>query len=88
MEGNSSDMVSRRVYAPQALNIAGYGRPNWALAANGGAAGSSPAAPPASAAPETPVRYAPYEYDVKIALPMIEFTRENIIYDMRNSVDA
>ncbi len=27
-------------------------------------------------------------YDVKIALPMIEFTRENIIYDMRNSVDA
>ena len=68
VEGNSSDMVSRRVYAPQALNIAGYGRPNWALAANGGAAGSSPAAPPASAAPETPVRYAPYEYDVKISL--------------------
>ena len=27
-------------------------------------------------------------YDVKIALPMIEFTRENSIYDMRNSVDA
>ena len=68
VEGNSADMVSRRVYAAQALNIAGYGRPNWALAANGGAAGSSPAAPPASAAPETPVRYAPYEYDVKIAL--------------------
>ena len=60
VEGNSSDMVSRRVYAAQALNIAGYGRPNWALAANGGAAGSSPAVPPASAVPETPVRYAPY----------------------------
>ncbi len=62
VEGNSSDAVARRVYAAQALNIAGYGRPNWALAAGG-------SAPPASpAAPEKEPRYGPYEYSVKIRL--------------------
>ena len=64
VEGNSSDMVARRVYAPQALNIAGYGRPDWALAA-----GASPSKPsPAPSAPGKDARYAPYEYSVKIAL--------------------
>ena len=67
VEGNSSDMVSRRVYAPQALNIAGYGRPNWALAANGGKGDAASPAPPA-APPETAAHYAPYEYAVKIHL--------------------
>ena len=62
VEGNSSDMVARRVYALRALNIAGYGRPDWALAAESGA--PSPELP----APAPPAHYAPYEYGVKIAL--------------------
>ena len=33
VEGNSSDMVSERVYQVGASNIAGYGRPDWKLAA-------------------------------------------------------
>ena len=66
VEGNSSDMVSRRVYAPQALNIAGYGRPNWTLAA-GGAGNAAPPASPADA-PEKKASYAPYAYSVKISL--------------------
>ena len=66
VEGNSSDMVARRVYAPQALSIAGYGRPDWALAAD--AEAPSPAPPPADAAPERPVSYADWEYRVKIHL--------------------
>ena len=52
VEGNSSDMVSRRVYALQALNIAGFGRPNWALAAGEESAGK----PEAPAAPDAPAR--------------------------------
>lgn len=62
VEGNSSDMVARRVYALQALNIAGYGRPNWALAEE------AAASPPAVPAPEEKPLYAPFEYSVKIAL--------------------
>ena len=34
VEGNSSDMVARRTYQIGASNIAGYGRPKWALAAS------------------------------------------------------
>ena len=66
VEGNSSDMVARRVYAPQALNIAGYGRPNWALAADGKDAAPAPA--PSAGMPEKKANYASYEYDVKINL--------------------
>ena len=66
VEGNSSDMVARRVYAPQALNIAGYGRPNWALAADGKDAAPAPA--PSAGTPEKKANYASYEYDVKINL--------------------
>lgn len=33
VEGNSSDMVAERCYSVQDSSIAGYGRPNWALAA-------------------------------------------------------
>lgn len=47
VEGNSGDAVVRRVYALNALNIAGYGRPDWALAADG------PPAPPEAAKPES-----------------------------------
>lgn len=69
VEGNSSDMVARRVYAAQALNIAGYGRPNWALAvgaeADSGPVGTS--APPPAAA-EMGASYCAYAYDVKIRL--------------------
>jgi hypothetical protein len=69
VEGNSSDMVSRRVYAPQALNIAGYGRPNWALAADGDKDGHASASPPPASAPaEKKPNYAGYEYSVKISL--------------------
>lgn len=67
VEGNSSDMVARRVYALQALSIAGYGRPNWALAADGEKS-PAPAAPAAPESAEKPARYAPYEYSVKISL--------------------
>lgn len=69
VEGNSGDMVARRVYALHSPNIAGYGRPNWAAAA------SAPADPPSAApAPSAPAgtsaerRYAGYEYSVKIPL--------------------
>lgn len=34
VEGNSSDMVARRSYAIGSQQIAGFGRPNWSLAAN------------------------------------------------------
>ena len=64
VEGNSGDMAARRVYAAQALNIAGYGRPDWALAAEDA---PSPA-PETGAAPQRPASYAPYVYDVKINL--------------------
>ena len=67
VEGNSSDMVARRVYALQALSIAGYGRPNWALAADGEKS-PAPATPAAPEPAEKPARYAPYEYSVKISL--------------------
>ena len=69
VEGNSGDMVARRVYALHSPNIAGYGRPNWAAVA------SAPADPPSAApAPSAPAgtsaerRYAGYEYSVKIPL--------------------
>ena len=68
VEGNSSDMVARRVYAPQALNIAGYGRPNWALAAGGGAGSAAPPAASPTGEPEKKASYAPWEYSVKISL--------------------
>lgn len=67
VEGNSGDAVVRRVYAARALNIAGYGRPNWALAA------TQPDVPvqAAPAAPETPraaQSYSGYEYEVRTNL--------------------
>ncbi len=46
VEGNSGDTVARRLYAPGALNIAGYGRPDWALAATAEESGApAPARP-------------------------------------------
>ena len=69
VEGNSGDMVARRVYALRSPNIAGYGRPNWAAAADAPEeAGEepSPSAPADEDAP--PRRYAGYEYSVKIPL--------------------
>ena len=65
VEGNSSDMVARRVYAAQSPVIAGYGRPDWTLAAEAEEDATSPAE---EAAPQTPVRFAPDEYGVKIRL--------------------
>ena len=64
VEGNSGDMVARRVYALGAPNIAGYGRPNWAAVTE-----ASPSPPPsAPGAGQVERRYAPYEYSVKIPL--------------------
>lgn len=63
VEGNSGDMVARRVYALGALNIAGYGRPNWAAAAE-----VAPSPPPSAPDAEQERRYEPYEYSVKIPL--------------------
>ena len=45
VEGNSSDAVSARSYQIGASNIAGYGRPRWSLAADGGAEDAAPAKP-------------------------------------------
>lgn len=42
VEGNSSDMVTERVYRIGASNIAGYGRPKWELAANADGDSTSP----------------------------------------------
>ena len=65
VEGNSGDMVVRRVYAVGALNIVGYGRPNWAAVAEGSVS-PSPSAP--SAGQDRERRYAGYEYSVRIPL--------------------
>lgn len=35
IEGNSSDMVAKRLYSVSDSKIAGYGRPNWAVVADG-----------------------------------------------------
>ena len=51
VEGNSGDMVARRVYAMRSPNIAGYGRPNWA-AVGEASPSPSPAAPGAEAGGE------------------------------------
>jgi len=55
VEGNSSDMVARRTYQIGASNIAGYGRPKWALAAavSGTDTGSQDAAAPDPAAAQS-----------------------------------
>ena len=65
VEGNSGDMVARRVYALHSPNIAGYGRPNWA-AVGEAAPSPSPSAPGAETGGER--RYTGYEYSVKIPL--------------------
>lgn len=50
VEGNSSDMVARRIYTIGSSQIAGYGRPKWALAATV----SDPDTDGAQASPESP----------------------------------
>ncbi|MBQ1577275.1 MAG: peptidoglycan-binding protein, partial [Oscillospiraceae bacterium] len=74
VEGNSGDMVARRVYALRSPNIAGYGRPNWS-AVGKASPSPSPPAPVASGTAGTlgttvggERRYAGYEYSVKIPL--------------------
>ena len=69
VEGNSSDMVSRRTYDANSPAIAGFGRPKWSLVE-----GNSPDVPndePEEELPE-PVRpdrmYHRYQYSVKINL--------------------
>jgi peptidoglycan hydrolase-like protein with peptidoglycan-binding domain len=60
VEGNSSDQVAERVYQLGASNIAGYGRPNWALAAG------EDTDVPTTEEPETPA-----VQTVKIELPVL-----------------
>ena len=59
VEGNSSDMVARRVWAQSALNIAGYGRPNWRVLSS---------APTQESSGGEAADDGAYEYDVKIRL--------------------
>jgi len=53
IEGNSSDSVAERCYSVSDTTIAGYGRPQWALAAdeNSTAEDTEPAEPPEPEAP-------------------------------------
>lgn len=48
VEGNSSDMVARRIYTIGSSQIAGYGRPKWELVADESAADTDGQEPPAT----------------------------------------
>lgn len=48
VEGNSSDMVARRIYTIGSSQIAGYGRPKWSLAAQDQSAELTPSSGSAS----------------------------------------
>lgn len=64
VEGNSSDSVARRTYAIDSPQIAGYGRPNWAVVAKDTDVPTTPETPAvgsdAAAAPS--FRYSPAAY--------------------------
>lgn len=61
VEGNSSDMVSRRTYVLDSPKIAGYGRPKWAVLDD--------VEPDAPAELEQPsFSYYPYVYSVRVNL--------------------
>lgn len=68
VEGNSSDMVARRSYGLTSPQIAGYGRPKWAVL--DGVEPSVPEDVPAvPAEPEAaPYSYFPYTYAVRVNL--------------------
>lgn len=65
VEGNASDMVSRRTYVLTSPQIAGYGRPRWEVLDN--VEPDDPAAPQQE--PEIPsFSYYPYVYSVRVNL--------------------
>lgn len=71
VEGNSSDMVAQRAYSLNDSRIAGYGRPKWAIVAESGTDGNTPADTPTDVleAPFEPVSsYCAYTYAVKVNL--------------------
>ena len=71
VEGNSSDAVTRRTYSIDAACIAGYGRPNWALAGRDIVVPTIPQQKPQEAptAPQKPLfLYHDYKYTVKLNL--------------------
>jgi len=54
IEGNTSDMVARRVYPLDSPSIAGYGRPNWAIAGRDIIVPTTPNPEPVKPTPQKP----------------------------------
>ena len=69
VEGNSSDMVARRVHSTSGqTNIAGYGRPNWKLVENYNPVEEPQEEPSEEEAPTPGYLYHTYQYTVRINL--------------------
>ena len=68
VEGNSGDQVVRRMRVARSVNIAGYGRPNWALAAEAEAAAPESPEKPEKAGAQAAPSYSDYEYEVRTNL--------------------
>lgn len=66
VEGNSSDMVARRTYDVNDSQIAGYGRPNWALVEGYEPSEDAPDVP--EAPPQPDYLYHTYQYTVRVHL--------------------
>lgn len=67
IEGNSSDKVARRTYNRGNNKVAGFGRPNWSLVAQGGTIQSIPVQQ-VTTTQKAPQKYQPHTYDIKINL--------------------
>lgn len=69
VEGNSSDMVARRTYTIGSPAIAGYGRPNWALAGRDIIVPTTPTQPDPEPEPPKPTHlYHAHVYKVPLNL--------------------
>lgn len=69
VEGNSSDMVSRRNYTIGSAQIAGYGRPKWSVVAKSETSANQSDIP---TSPEIPVSDSANPNNCKVDLPMLQ----------------
>lgn len=68
VEGNSSDMVSRRTYMLTSPQIAGYGRPKWSVVEGADVKPPETSATAPSEPAAAPYSYFPYIYSVHVNL--------------------
>lgn len=68
VEGNSSDMVTRRTYTLASPQIAGYGRPKWSVVEEIDADPPEASIPAPSEPEAAPFSYYPYVYAVRVNL--------------------